>query len=211
MKMWDSWQLMIQAIQTDIDRYVFIGNSTWWRVLLTKRGLWATIQYRFSRWVHYDFPIPLLRLILKTFCAIWRLLIEMITGIELPNRAKIGKGLYIPHAHGIILNAEARIGEYCNLSQQVTIGYGGRGNKTGNPQLGDRVFVGPGAKILGPITIGNDVAIGANAVVNKDLPDRAVAVGIPAKIISDKGSEDFILYRQSSGDSSLGVSTEVKV
>jgi serine O-acetyltransferase len=202
MKMCDSWQLMMQAIQTDIDRYVFIDNSTWWMVLLTKRGLWATIQYRFSRWVHYDFPIPLLRSILKTVCAIWRLLIEMITGIELPNRAKIGKGLYIPHADGIILNIEASIGEYCNLSQQVTIGYGGRGNQAGNPQLGDRVFVGSGAKIIGPVTIGNDVAIGANAVVNKDLPDKAVAVGIPAKIISDKGSEDFILYRKPSGGSS---------
>jgi serine O-acetyltransferase len=85
------------------------------------------------------------------------------------------------------------MGEYCNLSQGVTIGVGGRGENSGCPKLGDRVFIGPGAKILGSISIGNDVAIGANAVVTKDLPDNAVAVGVPAKIISYKGSKDFIV------------------
>jgi serine O-acetyltransferase len=71
---------------------------------------------------------------------------------------------------------------------------GGRGENRGSPKLGDRVFVGPGACLFGSITIGNDVAIGANAVVTKDLPDNAVAVGVPAKIVSYKGSQDFIDY-----------------
>jgi serine O-acetyltransferase len=102
----------------------------------------------------------------------------------------------MPHTNGIVIHIDAKIGNYCNLGQQVTIGVGGRGEKRGTPKLGNRVFVGPGAKIFGAITIGNDVAIGANAVVTKDLPDNAVAVGIPAKVISYEGSKDFIIYRK---------------
>ncbi|WP_202807026.1 serine O-acetyltransferase [Planktothrix agardhii] len=75
----------------------------------------------------------------------------------------------------------------------MTIGVGGRGEKSGCPVIGDQVFIGPGAKIFGKIRIGNDVAIGANAVVTKDLPDNAVAMGIPAKIISYEGSQDFVI------------------
>jgi serine O-acetyltransferase len=65
----------------------------------------------------------------------------------------------------------------------------------GCPKIGDRVFIGPGAKIFGAITIGNDVAIGANAVVTKNLPDEAVAVGIPAKVVNLNGSKDYIILR----------------
>jgi serine O-acetyltransferase len=137
-----------------------------------------------------------IRQTLKVLCAIWQKLIEITTGSEFPNRAEIGKGLFIPHAVGITIHTDAKIGEYCNLSQHITIGVGGRGEKRGTPKLGERVFVGPGACIFGPITIGNDVAIGANAVVTKDLPDNAVAVGVPAQIISYKGSQDFIVYRK---------------
>jgi serine O-acetyltransferase len=143
---------------------------------------------------------------LKLFGFIWHKLIEITTGIDIPNQAEVGKGLYIGHFGGIFLNSGVKMGEYCNLSQGVTIGVGGRGENSGCPKLGDRVFIGPGAKIFGPITIGNDVAIGANAVVTKDLPDNAVAVGIPAKIISYKGSKDFIVYREErpNGDAESG-------
>jgi len=137
--------------------------------------------------------LPVIREILKVFCALWQLLIEIVSGIELPNRAEIGKGLLIPHSYGIVIHSEAKIGEYCNLGHNVTIGIAGREGNRGVPRLGDRVYIAPGAKIFGAITIGNDVAIGANAVVTKDLPDNAVAVGIPAKVISYKGSQDFII------------------
>ena len=75
----------------------------------------------------------------------------------------------------------------------MVIGHAGRGGKQFVPIIGDRVYIGPGAKLFGKIRIGNDVAIGANAVVTKDVPDNAVVVGVPAKIISYKGSSDFIL------------------
>lgn len=183
---------MLEELRADIKRYVFSGTNLWFITFLTKQGLWIMTQYRFSRWVHYQVHFPVIRQILKIFCAIWQKLIEILTGCEFPNRAEIGKGLFMPHAVGITIHIDAKLGENCNLSQHVTIGVGGRGENRGTPQLGNRVYVGPGACIFGAITIGNNVAIGANAVVTKDLPDNAVAVGVPAKIISYKGSQDFI-------------------
>jgi serine O-acetyltransferase len=81
------------------------------------------------------------------------------------------------------------------LSHDVTIGIGGKGEKSGVPKIGNRVFIGPGAKIFGPIKIGDDVEIGANSVVTKDVPDRAVVIGIPAQIVNFNGSEEYICYR----------------
>lgn len=175
-------------LETDIDRYGGENGYPWLIRPITRKRLWVMTQYRFSRWVHF----PVIRPVLKVFCAVWRMLVEILVCCEFPNRAEIGKGLFMTHAVGITIHVDAKIGECCNLAQHVTIGVGGRGENQGTPKLGDRVFIGPGACMFGKITIGNDVAIGANAVVTKDLPDNAVAVGVPAKIISYNGSQDFI-------------------
>ena len=187
---------MLEELKADINRYTFGTKYYWLLTLLTRQGLWITTQYRLSYWVKFKFKVPIIRQILRFLLAIGQKLVEITTNSEFPNTVNIGKGLYIPHAYGIVVHFETQIGKYCNLGQQVTIGTGGRGEKAGVPIIGDRVFIGPGAKIFGKIKIGNDVAIGANAVVTKDLPDNAVAAGIPAKIISYKGSQDFIAYRE---------------
>lgn len=197
---------MLENFRSDLDRYtVMNGDVHWLRRILFKQGIWVLMQYRFSRWVYEDFHVPCIRQILRVFCFFWQKLVEITTGVELPNRAKLGKGVFIPHANSIQIHGDVEIGEYPIISQRVSIGLGGRGENRGCPKIGDRVFIAPGAIVFGPITIGNDVAIGANAVVTKDLPDNAVAVGIPAKIINYKGSQDFIFYREkavSSSDSS---------
>ena len=189
---------MLESFRADIDRYMLMkqDKKSWILVILTYQGLWALAEYRFHHWVDAQVSIPIIRQLLRLVCLIWHKFIEITTGIDLPYKADIGKGLFIGHFGGIIVNPQVKMGEYCNLSPNITIGVGGRGEKRGCPTLGNRVFIGPGARIFGPITIGNDVAIGANAVVTKDLPDNAVAVGIPAKIISYKGSQDFIHYRE---------------
>lgn len=180
----------------DIDRYSFLEkNRSWLYVLIAKQGLWALTEYRCSHLVRTKVHTPILRQVLKFFSFIWHKVVEVTTGIDLPSEAKIGKGLYIPHFGQIFVHPSANIGDYCTLSQGVTIGLGGRRDKQGVPKIGDRVYIAPGAKIFGAITIGNDVAIGANAVVTKDLPDNAVAVGVPAKVVSYKGSGDFTSYR----------------
>lgn len=113
-------------------------------------------------------------------------------GISIPYRTKIGSGFYIGHFGGIVVNENAIIGKNCNISHQVTIGKSNRGAKKGYPVIGDCVYIGPGAKIIGNVHIGNNVAIGANCVVTKDIPDNSVVVGVPGRVISSEGSVGYI-------------------
>lgn len=90
------------------------------------------------------------------------------------------------------MNHLSTIGKNCNISQGVTLGQANRGKNTGYPTLGDNVYIGPGAKIVGAVKIGNDVAIGANCVVTHDIPDHAVVVGVPGKVISWAGTAGYM-------------------
>lgn len=116
-------------------------------------------------------------------------------GMQISIDANIGRGFYIGHFGGITVSPEAKIGNNCNISQGVTIGLSTRGKNRGAPRIGDNCYIAPGAKIIGNIKIGNNVAIGANAVVVKDIPDNAVAVGIPAIVISYNGSNGYVNNR----------------
>lgn len=105
----------------------------------------------------------------------------------------IGKGLSIAHVGTVIINQTARIGENCRIHAGVNIGTSA-GASGQAPVIGDNVYIGPGAKIYGPIKIGNGVAIGANAVVNKSFEeDNITLAGIPAQIVSHKGSEGLLI------------------
>lgn len=98
-----------------------------------------------------------------------------------------GPGLSIAHYGSVIVNNYAKIGKNCRIHSCVNIG-----RDTEAPTIGDNVYIGPGVKMWGKIRIGNNVAIGANAVVTKDVPDGVTVAGIPAKIISNKGSEGLV-------------------
>jgi serine O-acetyltransferase len=113
-------------------------------------------------------------------------------GISIPFSMQIGSGFYIGHIGNIVVNENAVIGKNCNISSGVTIGRTNRGLRKGYPRLGDNIYIGPGAKIIGGVVIGNNVAIGANCVVTKDVPDNAVIVGVPGRVISSKGSADYV-------------------
>jgi len=113
-------------------------------------------------------------------------------GFQIPHRTSIGRGFYLGHFGGVVVSVHATIGENCNLSHQVTIARANRGPKQGAPVIGDRVYVGPGAKVIGKIVVGNDVAIGANAVVVDDVPAGAVVGGVPARVISQTGSAGYV-------------------
>ena len=103
---------------------------------------------------------------------------SVVTGADVPVNCRIDGGLAMPHPNGVVVHPAAQIGPNCLLMQQVTIGDNG-----GVPTLGGHVDVGAGAKIVGPVCIGSDVVIGANAVVITDIPAGATAVGVPARII----------------------------
>ena len=106
---------------------------------------------------------------------------SVVTGADIPLEcAHIAGGLIINHPNGIVIHPDAVIGPNCLLMQQTTLGNTHRG---GAPRLGGHVDVGAGAKILGPVTIGDHVRIGANAVVVTDIPGGVSAVGVPARIV----------------------------
>ncbi len=191
---------MFECYRADIDRYAILSGRSRLYHLFMDQGLWALAEYRFSRWCLTRVRVPIIRGLLIWYGVFWHKWVQITTGIDLPCDAEIGKGLYIGHFGGIIVSGGAKMGEYCNLSQGVTIGFAGRHGNRGCPNIGDRVYIAAGAKVIGPISIGNDVAIGANAVVTKDLPDMAVAVGIPAKVISYEGSGDFVHFKGSAKD-----------
>lgn len=99
--------------------------------------------------------------------------------IEISQHADIGPGLFLNHGFGIVVNGHTKIGRNCTISTGVVLGETAKGT----PIIGDDVFIMAGAKIIGNIRVGNNVMIGANCVVTKDVPDNAFVAGIPGKII----------------------------
>lgn len=162
-------------------------------VLLLTQGFWASTVYRFSHFITCIHP-SFLRRILRVLFFFIEKWIEIITGIRIPGECMIGKGLYIGHFGPIIVHSQAKIGDFCNLSQGVTIGVLQRGERTGVPVIGNRVYIGPNAIVIGGINIGNDTAIGAGAIVTKSAADRTVLAGNPARVLSQEGSFEFIHY-----------------
>lgn len=107
------------------------------------------------------------------------------TGIEIHPGATIGKGLFIDHGTGVVIGETAIIGDNCTIYQDVTLG--GTGKHTGkrHPSLGNNVLVGAGAKVLGPLKVGDNARIAAGAVVLKEVPVNTTAVGVPARIVGE--------------------------
>ena len=114
--------------------------------------------------------------------------VNAIYGIELPYSARIGRRVVFEHQHGIVIHGDAQIGDDCIVRHGVTLGIRTLDQLGHAPVLGKRVNVGAGAKILGNIQVGDDADIGANAVVLKDVPAGALAVGVPARLVPTKKS-----------------------
>jgi serine O-acetyltransferase len=114
-------------------------------------------------------------------------------GLEISHNAKIGPGLYLGHAYGITVNSGATIGRNCNLHKGVTIGQENRGARKGAPTVGDCVWIGVNATVVGAITIGDDVLIAPNSYVNCDVPSHSIVLGNPCRIIRrDNATEGYI-------------------
>ncbi len=142
-------------------------------------GFWVLVVYRFGRW-RVGLPV-VFRKLLSPFYSFFLKLVQMASGMELPCETEIGEGFVIDHAFGIVISGDARIGSHCRVRTGVVIGLN-RVETPGSPVIGHHVDIGAGAKILGRITIGDNVLIGANAVVIRDVPSNSVAVGVPAVV-----------------------------
>jgi serine O-acetyltransferase len=182
---------MHRTIQADLFRYsgTPAGLKTFWKGLRIP-GFRFTYALRQAKRHSKYTPLGILfRLLVDRYY--WKY------GFQIPMRAEIGEGLYIGHIGNIVVNGDCRIGSNCNLAPGVTLGATNRGSKKGCPTLGDRVWVGANAAVVGGITIGNNVLIAPGAYVNFDVPDDSIVIGNPGKVIpsqnATQGYVEFIL------------------
>ena len=143
-------------------------------VLLLYQSIHVLIFYRIAHGLYKIKLFFLARLISQ--------LGRFLTGIEIHPGAKIGKGLFIDHGMGVVIGETAEIGDNVTIYHGVTLGGTGKDKGKRHPTIGNNVIIGCGAKILGPISIGDGAKIGANSVVLKNVPKGKTAVGIPAVI-----------------------------
>ena len=147
-----------------------------------RQGLWVMCVYRFGQW-RYGIRSRWLRWPCSFAYRLLKVASQILTGIDLPCEVQLGKRFLIEHFGDIIISGDTVIGDDVIVRNGVTIGLRRTGER-GAPVIGNRVDIGAGAKVLGPIRIGDDVAIGANAVVITDVPANSLAVGVPARIIA---------------------------
>jgi serine O-acetyltransferase len=191
---------MFENLRHDLRKYATSAHSseiatrvpTWLRLLvrsLFRVEVQAIIIYRYGNWAHKLSvpPAGLLRVSIK----LWRLfhlaihfvlakIWLILSGVYLAATATIGPGIVLAHPGPVYIHPEAVIGRDVMIYPGVVVG--GDHSRDGAPRIGDNVALGSGCKVLGPITIGDNVVIGANAVVVKDVPSNALAVGVPAVV-----------------------------
>ena len=148
-------------------------------VLLTYSGFHAILVHRIAHWLLHH-HVPLLPRLLSH-------LARMATGVEIHPAATIGSHFVIDHGSGIVIGETTIVGDCVTLFQGVTLGGTGKERGKRHPTLGSHVVVGAGAKILGGITIGDSVTVGANSVVLKSVPPHSTVIGVPARVIRVKG------------------------
>lgn len=148
-------------------------------VILTYAGFHALLAYRISHRLR-SIGVPFLPRAISQ-------LARWLTGVEIHPSAKIGTGFFIDHGMGVVIGETAEIGDYVTLFQGVTLGGTGKERGKRHPTLGNHVVVGAGAKILGGITIGDNVKIGANSVVLKNVAANSTVIGVPGRVIKSQG------------------------
>ena len=144
------------------------------------QGFWVMVVYRFGRWRYGVRPAILRKCFSLTYHVLFKL-VQVVTGVELPCEATVGRNFVIDHFGGVIISGYARFGDNCRVRDGVVVGLR-RVEQKHAPTVGNNVDIGSGAKLLGSIRVGDNVLIGANAVVLCDVSDNSVAVGVPAVV-----------------------------
>lgn len=148
-------------------------------VFLTYSGFHALLAYRISHWL-WKRKLPFFPRFISQ-------LARWLTGVEIHPGATIGAGFFIDHGMGVVIGETTEIGDYVTLFQGVTLGGTGKERGKRHPTLGNHVVVGAGAKVLGGIHIGDNVKVGANAVVLRSVPANSTVVGNPGRIVKYDG------------------------
>lgn len=184
------------VIRRDIDRYFHMGCGTSRlqkiRIILDTPGVQGTLIYRFGSWVIHHVRFPLFRAPLKVVYFFLDKLSIIFWGIHIDPQAEIGGGLYIGHYGGILIGP-VRMGEDCNINQQVTMGLRADG-VPGVPTIGNRVWIGAGSILFGNIHIGDGVTIGPLTVVSRSLPPRVLVIGNPMRLLRQDYDNSAEIY-----------------
>ena len=185
---------LFENLRRDYGRYEVTRATRLW-TLLFQPGAWAITSYRFERWTRLARMPALARLPLRLVSKLLRLFVEAVTHIELSWQAQIGPGLYLPHAGSILVNPAVVMGENVTIAPNAVIGPSfERTDRPAAPTLGDRVYVAPGAKVIGAVEIGEDALIGPNAVVMKPVAARGVVMGNPGRTVGRSGCFHVVAY-----------------
>lgn len=182
--------MLFPNLRADFDRYLQTHRHAPWPIAAVRAGLTfgflATAVYRYGRWTRRIQP-QLLSYPFKLVYGVLSVLCDMLLGIDISANADIGPGLYIGHFGGIFLHGD--MGSHCSVGQGVTIGYKGGGKSTRPPVIGNDVYIGTSAVIIGAITVGDGAVIGANTTVVKDVPPGYTVVSAPARMIPPSDSD----------------------
>lgn len=153
----------------------------WLEVVLCHVPLHAILLYRLAHWLHARLGLRLLARLLSALTRFW-------TGVEIHPAARIGSGFFLDHGTGVVIGETATIGDHCVMFHNVTLGGTGKYRGRRHPSVGNHVFIGTNAILLGPIRVGDHAKIGANAfVINHDVPPFSTVVGTPARIVKRDG------------------------
>jgi serine O-acetyltransferase len=164
----------------DIARYKSMGHKG--KQLWLNPAIWAISIYRFGNWLYATDLFVLVRLPLKVVYFFAYMFSEVVMEMCLDPQATIGGGLYIGHIGGVHINPQAIIGSNCDIAHRVTIGASAMGRQ-GSPVLGDKVYIGTGATLVGKIKVGNGAKIAANTLVMTNVPEGATVMGVPGRIV----------------------------
>jgi len=145
------------------------------------QGFWVMLIYRLGRW-RYDIKYTLVRKFFSLLYKVLFKLVQIVTGIELPCEVVLGENFLIDHFGGIVISGYAQFGDNCRIRNGVVVGLA-KVDDPCAPIIGNNVDIGAGCKVLGRIKIGDNVVIGANAVVVKDVDSGMVVAGVPAKVV----------------------------
>ncbi len=173
---------------------------TAWEVLTCYPGLHALVSHRLAHWI-WQRGFKWLARWMSHFA-------RFFTGIEIHPGATIGRRFFIDHGMGVVIGETAVIGDDCTLYHGVTLGGTSWNKGKRHPTLGNGVVIGAGAKVLGPITLGEGAKIGSNAVVVRDVPPGATAVGIPARVIESEQAQRREAHAEKLGFSAYAITSD---
>ncbi len=174
---------MLSMLREDIAAVLRHDAATrsWLEAVLCSTPLHAIAVYRLAHWLHVKIRVPIVPRLLSTLARFW-------SGVEIHPGAKIGRRFFIDHGTGVVIGETAEVGDDCVLFHAVTLGGTAGHSGKRHPTLKDDVLVGTGATLLGPITVGSNAKIGANAFIRMhDVPPDCTAAGVPARIVKRNG------------------------